>query len=171
MLRRSVMLGTALCALVGTVEAQNVGTVSVQAAVIDPLAVLPVRDLDFGNVPLGTTVTVLPSDATAGLFRAIGENRREVDIAFVLPGELTAPSGATMPISFAGNTGLFGWTLDPTDQTTAFDPAAGTTARVSPPPFGSQLFIWLGGAVTVSPTQAPGQYSAPIVVTVTYTGA
>jgi hypothetical protein len=70
-----------------------------------PLTGTGTRALQFGViVPGTTTVTVLPRTSGGGEFRITGvKNRKSVDISFTLPTQLNGPAGASIPLSFNGN--------------------------------------------------------------------
>ncbi|HWN82031.1 MAG TPA: hypothetical protein VNM87_08045, partial [Candidatus Udaeobacter sp.] len=53
---------------------------------------------------------------------------------------------------------------------TLFDPNVIRTTQLRPNG-GGLILVWLGGTVTVSPTQPPGVYTSPVTLVVSYTGS
>ena len=129
------------------------------------------QDLNFGTVPRGVSTTVLRNAPGAAKVRVTGSANAFVQIRFTLPAQLPntqALPGITMPISFSATSA--GWNRDSDDPGggTAFNPAVGVNnARFGPPPR-PHLYVYLGGTVTPSPTQAPGIYQGTIILTITY---
>lgn len=136
-----------------------------------PITFLNLQELDFAVVTRGVPKTVLRNTAAAGKVRVSGESNAFAQIRFTLPTQLPniqALPGINMPISFAANAA--GWNRDTDSPTggTAFDPAAGVNdARFGPPPR-PYLYVYLGGTVSPSLTQAPGVYQGSIILTITY---
>ena len=131
----------------------------------------PIQDLDFAVVTRGVPKTVARNTAAAGKVQVTGSSNAFVQIRFTLPTQLPniqALPGINMPISFAANSA--GWNRDTDSPTggTAFDPAVGVNdARFGPPPR-PYLWVYLGGTVSPTATQAPGIYQGSIILTITY---
>lgn len=130
-----------------------------------------VQSLDFATVTRGVPKTVARNTAAAAKVRIAGTANAFAQIRFTLPAQLPniqALPGVNMPISFAANSA--GWNRDNDDPGggTAFNPAVGVNnARFGPPPR-PYLWVYLGGTVTPSVTQAPGVYQGSIILTITY---
>lgn len=136
-----------------------------------PITFLNIQDLNFATVTRGVPKTVLRNTAAAGKVRVSGESNAFAQISFTLPTQLPniqALPGVNMPISFAANSA--GWNRDTDDPGggTAFNPAVGVNnARFGPPPR-PYIYVYLGGTVSPTVTQAPGVYQGSIILTITY---
>ncbi len=132
-----------------------------------PLSVAGSRDLTFGTLFPGVPQTIVRTDAAnAGQFQVSGTRNLEVRAQLTLPSLMTAPGGATMALSFAPGDGGYN-TQNNIGTAQAFDPGVPLVTRL---PGTGRLFIWLGGTVLPSGTQAAGAYAALITLTVAYTG-
>jgi len=158
-------VAVALLLLPGAVAAQIQGTIQATAVVLSPLTVTGGPDLVFNNVIPGVNQTVLPADGTAGRFDITGSGVLEVQLDFTLPGSLTGP--ASLPITFAGQ--YAGYSPNSaTPPATTFNPTSGgyLTNLVA-----GGLSVYLGGQVQPAATQAAGNYSGTVTLTVAYTGS
>lgn len=138
----------------------------------EPLVVLPIADLRFGQLVPGTPATVNPRTSTgAGKFEMHGLRRAEITFDLTLPALLRAGAGPhTMPVTFGVTSGCHRVT-DQQNACTLFNPSATLTVRLrNRPPPDATYFVWLGGTVSPSPTQFPGIYTATVTATVQYTG-
>lgn len=171
-MRATLALGLLALLFPASASAQGQSTTTAVTASVPggPLTFLNVQDLDFGIVTRGVPKSVVRSTALAGKVRVAGTANAFVQIRFTLPTVLPniqAGPGVTMPISFGTTDG--GWNRD-TDTPAggaAFDPAVGTDGRFGPPPR-PYLWVYLGGTVSPSGTQAAGIYQGSIVLTITY---
>jgi hypothetical protein len=130
------------------------------------VSVAGIRDLAFGPVIIGIPSTVAPSDAVrSGQYRFTAPAGSRVRIDFALPSQLNGPASAKLPIKFGktdavvvGNApGSVPTALDPNPKANLkFDMGTSTAAN-----------IFLGGTVTPAGSQAPGNYVATVVLTVT----
>lgn len=168
------MVGTHICSVpvhagarVAVALAATV-TLVAQLQAQQPIAAVGAQDLTFGLVLPGLPTTVSRLDAgNSGQYEIRGERRTEVRVDLTLPATLDAPAGATMPLQFGAGDG--GFSERPSIRSSqAFDPRAPLVATLSA---SGRLYIWLGGTVLPAPTQAQGNYTATIVLTVSYTGA
>lgn len=123
---------------------------------------LALSDLTFTTVIAGVTQTVRPSDPTAAQFQITpGKGMRTLQLVFSLPSALSGPG--SMPIVFDATSGIWSRNSHISGGTT-FDPRAG----ISVPSDGmSSLYVWIGGTVQPPPTQAGGNYTGTITITVT----
>lgn len=173
---------------------KGIATVTASVTVAPPPILLSTtRDLQFGNVGAGQTVSVPAQPPyTAGTWSAaarFGNMRKTVryGVRFTLPTVLSNGT-ATMPVSFAGT--QFGWlcvwntttsTASSCDvQQTNFDPslytASGSNLVIDLPNntpgngnFASDIYV--GGQLTVpTGTLKPGTYTAPITITMSVIG-
>lgn len=153
-----------------------------------PILLNSTRDLYFGEVTQGQTITVparspYPSGtyAAGARFSGLRKNRRYT-VYFALPANLTSGS-SSIPVSFNGNS--FGWTCVFTTNPAVcdafqadFNPSAHTSAGTAlildiPNNAPGNSFVadfYLGGLLTV-PTGplVPGSYSAPMSVFIALT--
>lgn len=179
LLRRALLALLLLGIFAARGEAQiTAGMSAILDILTPPLTGVGTRALQFGVIVPGTTsVTVLPRSSSGGEFRIAGvKSRKSVDISFTLPTQLTAPSGASIPLSFNGN--FAG--LCEIDTTGACDVASYVTWNpVTTPSFhdlptrykpGRKVYtydayqVYLGGTASPSTTQRQGTYTASIGV-------
>jgi hypothetical protein len=125
------------------------------------------QDLTFGTVLPGMPTVVSRLDAAnSGQYRIRGTRLTEVRVDLTLPATLDSPGGATIQLQFGAGDG--GFSRRPAiGSSQVFDPRVPLVTDLSQ---GGRLFIWLGGTVLPTPTQEQGNYTATIVMTVSYTG-
>lgn len=163
-----------LCGILpGSAAAQGqTSTMAITALVPGvPITFVNLQQLDFALVTRGVPKTVPRNTAAAGKVRVAGESNAFAQIRFTLPTQLPniqALPGIDMAIAFAANSA--GWNRDTDDPGggTAFDPAVGVNnARFGPPPR-PYFYVYLGGTVSPTVSQAPGVYQGSIILTITY---
>ncbi|HEX5005435.1 MAG TPA: hypothetical protein VFV65_08965 [Gemmatimonadales bacterium] len=151
-------------------QASN-STVGVTATVIgSPVTFVNLQELDFATVTRGVPKSVAYGTASAGKVQVTGSSNAFAQIDFTLPGQLPntqAPPGVDMPISFDPASAAWSRALDIPGAANSFDPASSEVGRFGPPPR-PYLYVYLGGTVTPSPTQAAGIYQGTIILTITY---
>jgi hypothetical protein len=127
------------------------------------------EDLRFGDVLPGVPKTVAKTDPNgAAEFLVTGTEGAEVTIDFDLPLYFST-SGATMPVIFYDTDCAVDSTNPPDQSSPGYDnlnPYSTITYRLG----SAGLRIYLGGKIVPGLVQKPGDYSATIRVTVTYTG-
>ncbi len=134
---------------------------------VPPLRVFGTRQLRFGDVLPGVPNSVDYRDANAGRWFLIGMPGAEVDLSFIsLPGDLDDGASSALPVCYPTQAGYY--TFNFVNAASAFDPQAGTTARLHP--FWGFMFVWLGAEVKPTVGQNPGGYKNQIVLDVSYTG-
>jgi len=136
----------------------------------DPITFQNLQDLNFGIVPRGAVTTVLRTSASAGTVRATGTPNAFAQIQLTLPTQLPniqALPGISMAITFGATSAAWNRATNDAGGATIFNPASPTTGRFGPPPR-PYLFVYLGGTVNPTPTQAPGIYQGTIILTITY---
>lgn len=138
------------------------------SVIADRVAVQEQRDLDFGDVFTGTSVTVAVNNASSGRWLVTGRRGVEVRLEFDLPTEL-ASGPYTLPIAF-GPTSAGHHVRNVPQQATLFDPNVGAYARIRDHPQFQELYVWIGGSVTAAIGQPGGIYSGTLTLTVSYTG-
>jgi spore coat protein U-like protein len=168
------MLAGLLIALApASVAAQSATMTSVATVRVigTPITFLNLQNLDFATVTRGVPKTVVQNTAAAGKVRVTGQPNAFAQVRFTLPTQLEntqALPGITMPISFAANSARWRRRLDRVNGGVIFNPAVG----VNDARFGGNanpyFFVYLGGTVTPSPSQAAGIYQGTIILTITY---
>lgn len=156
-------LGLAVVTLCGVnvAAAQNNAQINVSATVQTPITVTAANNLDFGNVFPGVNKTVAVTDAAAGRFNVAGQASAPVSMTFVLPANLSA--GANL-LPIANWTGNHNTSAAPTG--TGFTPSAAATAATLSAT--GQLFVYVGAQVSPSVSQAAGNYTGTVQLTVVY---
>lgn len=145
-------------------QASDIDELTASAEVIQAIAVVGERDLDFGTVLGGAVVTIDPEDAAAGKFEVLAAPGSDVRIQFTqLPTELARVTGVeTIPLQL-------GATIGSTDNPTAGTPVVLTgQGQISAFPASGILFVWIGGTITPATDQPTGSYEATIELTATY---
>lgn len=170
-----VLAGALACLLAraDSARAQVTGSITAIADVNNTaLSVATLTQLTFGTLVPGTPVTVDPSSSTvAGEFELHGARNAQFSATFSLPAVLRAGTGGpTMPIAFGPGAGCH-YSRDQQNRCAAFDPSTPLVQRLrnNPPPNDS-YFVWIGGTVIPSPTQAAGVYQGTITITAVYRG-
>lgn len=177
-------MGAALCAAPARAQGEAVsssGIVAVLTVPYPPLTATGMRPVQFGNVIPGTPKTVMPdwrAGTVSGEWRMSGVRRaKSIDISFVLPTTLNAPSGTTMPISFNGDyAGLC--EIDDNTQTcvtaswVTWNPVTTPSFRDTPqryrpgrPKYEHDHYsVYMGGQVAPPVSQPAGNYSGTITI-------
>jgi len=162
MMKRILVLGIALCAISLAAFAQTSATANATANVNAALTIANTAGLNFGNVAQGATVTITPLLAGAAAFTISGAASAATTVSVTYPANLTfgannLPFTAQTPrynnvanVQANGITGT--WT------------AAGGSTTTSA---GGNLWVWIGGSVTASASQAAGSYNGTITVSFT----
>lgn len=157
--------------LTGVAAAQERATILATATVVSSLTVVGTNNLQFGTVTPGVNK---PIDKTtlgfAGEWTITGTNSAELSIQFALPDSLlTTDSLSGMRITFASSDASYGSL--PAHQTVPvgmIDPNGPSAHRLG---VNGQMLIWIGGTVFPRISQTGGDYSAEILLTVSYTGS
>jgi hypothetical protein len=165
------LLAIAIAIPAQNVLAQESGSILATATVVSTLSVIGINNLQFGVVTPGVLTSVNKNAAgIAGQWNVNGTAAAEVLLSFTVPDSLrTSDSSAAMQIIFNGtdaeyvNTGI-GTQGTPTG---ILNPALVHILNLSN--LGA-LTVWMGGTVAPTVAQTGGDYAAPIVLTVAYTG-
>lgn len=140
--------------------------VTATGTVLAPLSVTG-TGLIFGDQLFpGLTWDVERTSVHAARFDIVGEAGKEIIATFTLPEELTKGSD-TMPITFSPTSGGHANAIALHASATAFDPSTSLNATLH---IAGEYYIWLGGTVSPSATQAPGAYTGSITLDTVYTG-
>ena len=119
---------------------------------------MPVSNLRFGELLQGIPERVAPDDASASAeIRVTGKGRMTLVVA--LPASVMSPGGNSIPVQFAANDALY---RIGTGEMQAFDPRSPLTVTV--PGSSGAITLFVGGTVSPSSLQAPGNYTATITV-------
>jgi len=141
-------------------------TVTATGTVLAPLSVTG-TGLIFGDQLFpGHNEIVVTTDAGAARFDIVGEPQKEITATFTLP-EILESGSSTMPISFSPTSGGHDNAIALQASATVFDPNAPVTVSLYT---AGEYFIWLGGTVSPSETQAAGAYTGSITLDTVYTG-
>jgi len=149
---------------------------SATATVLKAMSVTQVQNLAFGNVFQGTNKSVDPSSSSAGQFTVAGTGGAGVTLDFTLPNEgvtgntytyqLDQGSGGTakLKITFAADDANWedGASYNSTNE---FDPASTVGATIDTD---DEIYVFIGGTVQPTATQAEGSYTGTITLTSTY---
>ena len=155
----------AFAALPALAQAQVSTSVQATATVVTPLAITGAAPLAFGSVFQSVPKTVSATDASSGRFGITGSNASQVALTFTLPANLTATGGLNLPID----------TWDVRTNGTNNTGGATTLAVTSGTPVNTNLvlgnlFVFVGGRVVPSASQAAGSYAGTVVLAAAYTG-
>jgi len=138
----------------GPLQAQGAGK---------PLTVTGVRGVTFGAVLPGVPRVVLRTDAANSGQIDIKGPKGSMLLTFVLPIQMTGPSGALMPISFGASDAGFSATQAIGSQV-GFDPKQPYTAAL---PNNGRASVFLGATANPSMNQRAGAYTATVILNVT----
>ena len=129
-----------------------------------PLTVSGVRPLVFGTILPGIPRSVLRTDAVnGGEFDIRGPKLSNVQITFTLPGAMTGPAGATLPLSFGGSDAGFSAAQSIGSQV-GFDPKQTFVGQLSK---NGRASVYIGGTAQPNASQRAGGYAATLTMTVT----
>ncbi len=128
-----------------------------------PLRVRGRQSLAFNTLLPGVPELVQRTDAArSGQLEIRGRMNTLVMLQFLLPGEMTGPGGAILPLAFGLNDAGFAASRRRGSQV-GFDPNAPFTAGL---PQNGRGFVFLGGTAQPQPNQRAGSYSATVTLIV-----
>ena len=128
-----------------------------------PLTVTGARGLTFGAVLPGVPRVVSRTDpANSGQFDIKGP-KGLVLLSFVLPGTMTGPAGALMPLSFGASDAGYSQSQAIGSQV-GFDPKQTFTATI---PNNGRASVFVGGTANPATNQRAGAYTATLILNVT----
>jgi Domain of unknown function (DUF4402) len=162
------LCGTLALTLFATPVAAQSATLNATATVQQGLAPSKLQDLQFGSVFPGVDKIVQPSEASSGRFRIGGQPNAGVRFSVEVTSTLVRVGGSeTMAIAW---TGCHSQT-NPAGTCSTFvlaEPGAfevgGTLSGLG------ELFVFLGGTLTVPVGQVQGEYTSLVTLSVAYTG-
>jgi hypothetical protein len=153
----------ATLALPAVAGAQS-ASIQATATVVTPLVVTAGQPLAFGNVFQGVDRVIAFGDASSGRFSITGFQNSQVALTFTLPSNLT---------SGGNNLAINNWDV----RVNGTNAAAGASAltvtsgtAVNSNLNNGNLFVFVGGRVQPTTTQAAGAYNGTITLAAAYTG-
>ncbi len=160
-MKKLTLVLVAMLMIVSAVSFAGQTTATATATVLAATNVTKTQDLAFGSLGQGASVTILSTEAAAAAFTVSSNNfSYPTVVAFTYPANLINGSNnlaftAQIPVYNTSNT-----------QTgaTAFSVVAGGTTNSGTD---GSLYLWVGGKVTATSSQAAGSYTGTITVTVT----
>lgn len=136
----------------------------VPVIVVPPLTAVALNDLSFGTVLPGIPVSVSSGDPRhSGQFEVQGPANASIRVDFSLPSALISTAGALLPVSFGPSDGFADFSHGTPPRGLVFNPHAPVIGALGP---NGRLLLRLGGTVKPAPTQAGGEYSSTISMTV-----
>lgn len=128
------------------------------------LTVTGIRNLAFGPVIRGIPSSVAPSDPVkSGQFEFIVPIGSRVRLQFTLPTRLNGPGAAQLTIAFNTTDGI-ALGQGPSSVPVTFNPNVAQTFNIVS---SNRIWVFLGGRVTPTGTQATGNYTNTVTFTVT----
>jgi hypothetical protein len=140
--------------------AQSSDDITATADVVSALTVVGVENLEFGTVTRGTTETIAPDATDAGKF-VVTEAGADFDIDFTLPGSIEDGANS-MTLAHSATSALWS-NADDASGATGFDPNSTENVAAA----AGDVYIWLGGELTVAANQPAGNYSGTITLAIT----
>ena len=135
-------------------------TATVNAATV---GVTKTADLALGSLNQGASSTVTALQSGAAAFTVSGSNAVPTIVAITYPGTLANGSNTMTFTSVGAGYQNSGGAADQSTQS-AFTVATGGTVTSASD---GSLYLWVGGKVTATATQAPGSYTGTLTITVT----
>ena len=151
------------CGLLAALLLASCGRI-VGAQAPQSMTVYPVQALSFGLLLPGVPETVPVTDMARRAMVALA-GAGSVDVTLVLPSDLSAPDGTTIPLLFgASDAGLL--------QSAGSAPVPLNPFQVNRVSLAADrmVYLLLGGAALPSRAQHPGHYSARVLVIVSQPG-
>lgn len=149
----------------------QLGNITAETTVLQPLQVSGIWSLEFGTVARNRLTTIAPTNIFSGAFSVTGQTGAQIAVSFTLPTTLVRVGGAqTMPINTY--TGCIAATYPVgTNPCTTFTPSAAPTNVTL---VGGLRWFYIGARVDtrgLNTAQLPnGSYRSFIVMTAAYTG-
>jgi len=145
--------------------AQSSDDITATADVVSALTVVGVENLEFGTVTRGTTETIAPDATDAGKF-VVTEAGADFDIDFTLPGSIEDGAANSMTLAHSATSALWS-NADDASGATGFDPNSTENVAAAAGAAAGDVYIWLGGELTVAANQPAGNYSGTITLAIT----
>ena len=135
------------------------------ATVLSPLNVTS-SNLVFGDVLRGVNKSIIPGDASSGKWVITGVSGKQVQFSIATPSDLSNTTSNYLLYSYSSTDCKWSTDVSGTPGTN-FSPSTSTTASLSS---GGMLYIFVGGTLKPTSSQAPGAYTGDVVLTIQYTG-
>lgn len=135
----------------------------------DTQTVSVVNNLEFGDVFPGVPKSIDKAQTGAAEFSVSGNAGDEITVEFILPDYMSTSSGHSMRLVFASDDLAMDSSASPNQSAPLNDdlnPYIVQTYGIG----ANGLSVWLGGKAVPKLVQQPGNYSADITITITYTG-
>ncbi|MHB1328358.1 MAG: DUF4402 domain-containing protein [Gemmatimonadales bacterium] len=146
----------------GVASAQNSANANVTASVQQPITVTATSDLEFGLVFPGLDRAIAVTDAGAASFTVQGQASGNINITFTLPANITSGANNLPIASWQGRHNTTNSAASGTD----FTPSAVATSTTIPG--GGFLYVFVGATAQPAVSQAAGNYSGTMTMTVVY---
>ena len=135
------------------------------ATVLSPLNVTS-SNLVFGDVLRSVNKSILPGDASSGKWVISGVANKQVQFTIATPSTLETTTSNYLVYSYSGSDCK--WSTDPSGTPgTTFSPSTSITASLSS---SGTIYIFVGGTLKPTASQAAGSYTSDVVLTLQYTG-
>lgn len=139
-------------------------TAAVSASIVTALTMGAPTPLNFGAITAnGTTqtVTVRPTDAGAAAFTATGQLNTPITVTWTTPAALNDGAGHTMAVNSVSVSGL-----NTNAQGSATALTSGGTVTLDATT--GRYYFWVGGQISVGPSQPAGTYTTTFTLNVAY---
>jgi len=135
------------------------------ATVLSPLSVTS-SNLTFGDVLRSANKSILPGDASSGKWVITGVASKQVQLTIAAPSTLETTTSNYLVYSYSSTDCK--WSTDASGSTgTTFSPSTSVTASLSST---GNLYVFIGGTLKPTSSQAAGSYTGDVILTIQYTG-
>jgi len=139
-------------------------SISILATVLSPISITT-TDLNFGSVVRNVSKTITPGGSGSGKFEVTGEAGKEVQFSFIVP---TYISSGSNELSYSCSNSEAKYSTDASGTPgTTFSPLSTITTNLSS---SGKLYVFIGGKLQPTSSQAAGSYSGTITMSIQYTG-
>ena len=153
-----LLMAVSVASFAGSTTATATATVNAANVSIKKTA-----DLALGSLNQGAFVSIAATATGAAAFSVTGGNAVPTLVAITYPGTLANGSNTMTFTSVGAGYQNSGGAADQSTQS-AFTVATGGTVTSASD---GSLYLWVGGKVTATATQAPGSYTGTLTITVT----
>jgi len=137
---------------------------TIRATVLSPISVTA-TDLNFGNVVRNVTKTINPGSSGSGRWEVTGDVGKEVQLTFIVP---TYISSGSNELSYSCSSTEAKYSTDASGTPgTTFSPLSTITTNLSS---SGKLYVFIGGKLQPTSSQAAGDYTGTITMSIQYTG-
>ncbi|HKJ33925.1 MAG TPA: DUF4402 domain-containing protein [Balneolales bacterium] len=126
------------------------------------------EDMNFGSVPAGVTATVDPTKSAAAGFHFVGASNASVNITYPTTVTLSDQSGnGYSDLTLASLQVVYDNSSTPDQANGTVITATGSETETLGS--GGDLYMWVGGSVTVPGSQQQAPYKGTLTVNISYT--